>query len=109
MKRRTTCVGFLFTLFLLLYGGNSGAAGYTENEKHNFLSSCIPKVKSDSDSPGFSSKYCNCLWHFVSADIPFNEFVKLDNGEASGKTNWAINGIYKKCGAGTDEVPEYAQ
>tara|TARA_B100002052_G_scaffold191492_1_gene174513 strand:- start:160 stop:489 length:330 start_codon:yes stop_codon:yes gene_type:complete len=109
MKWQTACVWLLFTLSLLLCGGNSRAAGYTENKKHNFLSSCIPKVKRDSESPGFSSKYCNCLWHFVSADIPFDEFVKLDNGEASVKTNWAVNGIYKKCGAGTDEVPEYAQ
>ena len=41
--------------------------------------------------PPALSKYCHCLWNAVSADIPLDEFVKLDSGEVATKDNATLN------------------
>ena len=108
MKRLALCIGSSLTASLLLFGNSSSAAGYDEDVMHNFLGGCIWTAMNNNASPGYASRYCDCMWDGITKKIPFKQFARLDRGEMSSKES-GLDRIVTKCGGNADKLPEYAQ
>ena len=108
MKRLALCIGSSLTASLLLFAGSSRAAGYDEDVMHNFLGGCIWAAMNNNASPGYASRYCDCMFDRITKEMPFKQFARLDRGEISSKEA-GLDRIVAKCGGDVDKLPEYAQ
>ena len=104
MKSFILCIGSALTVSLLLFSGSSRAAGYDENVMHNFMGGCMKTALSNNANPGLSSRYCHCLWKYITKEIPFTQFVKLDSGEMNIKQAGFVR-IITKCGGNVNRIP----
>ena len=98
LKRR------LLILPLLLFCGAGRSAEYSNEEKEGFTDACI-RATPRSMRINAAIKYCQCAWVGTSTKLPYEDFLKLDRGEAmSPNSNLILKDLITKCGGRANDL-----
>ena len=95
---------FLLILPLLLFCGVGRSAQYSNEIKEVFTKACIGGTPR-SIRINAATKYCQCVWVGTSTKIPYEDFLKLDRGEAmSPSSNLIMKDLIAKCGGRANDL-----
>ena len=95
---------FLLILPLLLFCGVGRSAEYSNEVREVFTKACIGGTPR-SIGINAATKYCQCVWVGTSTKIQYEDFLKLDSGEAmSPSSNLIMKDLIAKCGGRANDL-----